>query len=65
MDRLDIFFTLTLLIGVPIGGLMIAAGIVKLFQYVDRNRPMATNDRRPDAMRQQMDEEYEEATRRG
>ena len=71
--RLDAFFTLSLLAFAFFGSILLSWALVtlakRLNKWLERTRPMATRlprgERRPDALKAEMDSDYEEATRRG
>ena len=72
--RLDAFFTLCMIAVVFIAMLLLAWGIVSAAKWshirLEKTRPpMATRlprgERSPDALKAEMDSDYEEATRRG
>ena len=71
--RIDAFFTLSLLAFAFFGSILLSWALVtlakRLNKWLERTRPMATRlprgERRPDAMQKEMQESYDEASRRG
>jgi len=68
--RLDALETMLIFILIFLGLLFLSLFIYRMFCWLDDHRPpMATRtpraERRPDAMKEQMQADYEEASRRG